>query len=283
MLGIGNLSIEAARRRAGLVAQLRFAVTLQDMRTVVLLRRQLAQEKPRNRPWIRLRPRRGRLPADLAPRLAELPALPVPRAAAHGGAGRRRRPRRSASMWRGATAMFIVAGLALYLAGYDAVEPLAQEVDHPTRWESYPRRQRPAPHPAPAGRHRHHGRRVRHRRGLRRCLVPGEVVGQLAVPMILTVAVGATIGAAVSTVDGRAQRRASTRWRSGPTCSASCWSPAWSCPPAIAVVSLMPLLAAGRDPDAHQHRPKVSNAVFYPLILIFGAGMYLRYRKPSHL
>ena len=62
VLGVGNLSIEAARRRAGLVSQLRFAVTLQDLRTVVLLRRQLSQEKPRSRPWIRLG-RGGRLPA----------------------------------------------------------------------------------------------------------------------------------------------------------------------------------------------------------------------------
>jgi hypothetical protein len=53
-------------------------------------------------------------------------------------------------------------------------------------------------------------------------------------------------------------------------------------PPAIAVISLMPLLAAGSDPNAI-NQAKVSNAVFYPLILIFGAGMYLRYRKPSHL
>ena len=34
--------------------------------------------------------------------------------------------------------MIVVAGVALYLAAYDAAEPTAQEVDHPTRWESYP-------------------------------------------------------------------------------------------------------------------------------------------------
>ena len=39
----------------------RLAVTLQDVRTVVLLRRQLSQEKARRHPYIRLK-RGGRLP-----------------------------------------------------------------------------------------------------------------------------------------------------------------------------------------------------------------------------
>src|SRR4051794_41361499 len=38
------------RSRTELVGQLRFAVTLQDLRTVLVLRRQLAQERPRARP-----------------------------------------------------------------------------------------------------------------------------------------------------------------------------------------------------------------------------------------
>ena len=60
---LGGMSIEAALRRAGLVSQLRFAVTLQDVRTVVLLRRQLSQERPRSRPWMRLRRSGHLLPA----------------------------------------------------------------------------------------------------------------------------------------------------------------------------------------------------------------------------
>ena len=35
--------------------------------------------------------------------------------------------------WRGTTPLVLVAGLALLLAAFDAIEPLAQEVDHPTR------------------------------------------------------------------------------------------------------------------------------------------------------
>ena len=54
LLLVGGTSLEAARRQAGLAAQLRFALTMQDLRTVLLLRRQLAAEGPRRRPWLRL-------------------------------------------------------------------------------------------------------------------------------------------------------------------------------------------------------------------------------------
>lgn len=51
-----RISLEALARRSTLVAQLRFAATMQDLRTVILLRRQLNQEHARRRPWYRLRP-----------------------------------------------------------------------------------------------------------------------------------------------------------------------------------------------------------------------------------
>ena len=50
----GRLRVEPLVRRGDLVSQLHFAVTMQDLRTVVLLRRQLRGEQPRARPWIRL-------------------------------------------------------------------------------------------------------------------------------------------------------------------------------------------------------------------------------------
>ena len=40
--------------------------------------------------------------------------------------------------WSGTSPLIILAGLALFLAGLDAVEPLAQEIDHPTRRDSVP-------------------------------------------------------------------------------------------------------------------------------------------------
>src|SRR3954454_2883852 len=49
---VGGTSLEAAERRASLAGQLRFAATLQDVRTVIVLRRQLDQERHRNRPWV---------------------------------------------------------------------------------------------------------------------------------------------------------------------------------------------------------------------------------------
>ena len=56
--------MEKAQRRARLVAQLRFAVTTQDLRTAMLLRRQLAAERPRPTPLFGVpgRVRRGNTP-----------------------------------------------------------------------------------------------------------------------------------------------------------------------------------------------------------------------------
>jgi hypothetical protein len=138
LTSLGGTSIEAAERRAGLVAQLRFAATLQDVRTVVLLRRQLSDEALRTRPWIRLRTRpRSRLWVARrgwqgilrwpAPRVARLVGCGIVAGLALRG------------VWEGTTPLVVVAGLALWIAALDAVEPLAQESDHPGRSESFPR------------------------------------------------------------------------------------------------------------------------------------------------
>src|SRR5439155_1637187 len=50
---IGHTSLEPLRRRARLVGEMRYAATLQDMRSVIVLHRELAQELPRSRPWWR--------------------------------------------------------------------------------------------------------------------------------------------------------------------------------------------------------------------------------------
>ena len=130
-------SLEAARRRAGLQAQLRFAATLYDVRTVIILRRLLSQERSRTEPWIGLpRSTRTRLPVWRrswqgvlrwpGKRLLRLPALAIVAGIALVG------------VWNGVTPLVVVAGGALYLAALDAVEPLAQEVDHPQLSESLP-------------------------------------------------------------------------------------------------------------------------------------------------
>lgn len=132
---VGGTPVEAARRRAGLVSQLRFAVTRQDLRTVVLLQRRLAQDAARRRPWVRI-PAGHHLPVLRRGLhgLARLPLVRVVRvvaacAVAVGAA---------VATWQGTTLLVVVAGIALWVAALDLVEPMAQELDHPDRWATQP-------------------------------------------------------------------------------------------------------------------------------------------------
>ncbi len=136
LAAMGGLRVEAAERRAALVGQLRFAATMQDLRTVLVLRRQLAQERPRSRPWVRLR-RVGRwLPVWRrdwhgilrfpGTRLGRIVLLAVV-----GGLSLR-------GAWDGTTPLLVLAGLAFFVAGLEAAEPLAQEVDHRDRTDVMP-------------------------------------------------------------------------------------------------------------------------------------------------
>jgi hypothetical protein len=158
---LGHMSLEAAERRGRLAAQLRFALSLQDLRAVILLRRRLAAEEPRARPWIRFGALGGRLRGTGAPEERQVfvrnagpprPGVAVLRRGVHsllrwpatrilrvvglgivagfaaGGA------------WKGTTPLVIVAGVALFVAALDALEPLAQEWDHPNRRDSVPLR-----------------------------------------------------------------------------------------------------------------------------------------------
>lgn len=136
-----RLRVEPLVRRANLVAQLRFAVTMQDLRTVVLLRRQLRGEHPRQRPirpidgWrarrhgliatVVLRDARsiGRFPTSRLIRMALL-AITAGIAAAITAAG--------------TTPALVVVGLAGNLLGLEALEPLSQEIDHPDLGDGIP-------------------------------------------------------------------------------------------------------------------------------------------------
>lgn len=133
---LGRLSLEAQARRSSLVSQLRFAVTLQDLRTVVLLRRQLGHERERRRPWFTIgasrwfgpeiqRSWRGlvRFPVSRLVRLVVLAAV----VGASAGV-----------VLTGTTPLVVLAGIASFVLGLDLVEPLAQEVDHVDRTDSYP-------------------------------------------------------------------------------------------------------------------------------------------------
>ncbi|HSS33300.1 MAG TPA: hypothetical protein VLL27_08480 [Solirubrobacterales bacterium] len=137
LLGIGGTLLEAARRRAALVAELRFSASVSDLRTVILLRRQLASERPRRRPWIRLGTRvAARFPvwrrgwqSFLRWPLARIVRVVVVGVAAGALA---------AVAWSGAIVAFFLPGPLLFVAALDLVEPLAQEADHPTRLELLP-------------------------------------------------------------------------------------------------------------------------------------------------
>jgi hypothetical protein len=136
LLRVGRTSLEALDRRASLVAQLRFAVTMQDLRTVILLRRQLSHEHTRARPWLRLPGRGGgdpvrrrgwhsllRLPVGRLVRMAAL-------AAAIGAC--------QVAVLRGTTPLVVVSALLSFVLGLEVLEPLSQEVDQPDRTDSFP-------------------------------------------------------------------------------------------------------------------------------------------------
>lgn len=126
-------------RRAGLVAQLRFAATMQDLRTVMLLRRQLRGEHARARPWVRVPARRpgvgwavwqrdwrslARYPVSRLGRMAGL-ALLAGAAAAITAAG--------------TTPAVVAVGVIWHLFGLDVLEPMSQEIDHPDLTDGFPR------------------------------------------------------------------------------------------------------------------------------------------------
>jgi hypothetical protein len=277
LLGIGGISIDDARRRAGLVAQLRFAVTLQDIRTVVLLRRQLSQERPRTRPWIPMK-RGGRVPTIWRRdwrgyfrfplvRIARMVALAIVAGIALG------------LTWRGAPPAFIVAGLALYLAGYDAVEPLAQEIDRPSRWDAIPE---------------DHGMTlIRHlpaafvimvllcliTTATTLLLVPSDVVLSLFSIAIVPVAMGALMGAALSTAMGSPD---SAKLLAGFGADMMGWVLLFRlvAPPALVLLALATLLAAGTDPAALDTN-RVSSYITYAFLLSASVLLYLRYQKPA--
>lgn len=153
----GRLRVEALARRGELVSQLRFAATVQDLRTVVQLRRQLRSEVLRTRPWgQRHRPARptpstasGRAAATPGDRampsaavvwrrdsrsLRRLPAaryIRIALLAAIGGIG--------AALTISSSPLFGLLLLgALFFAGLESLEPLSQEIDRPDLTDGIP-------------------------------------------------------------------------------------------------------------------------------------------------
>ncbi|MGI8491411.1 MAG: hypothetical protein ACR2KC_01125, partial [Acidimicrobiales bacterium] len=292
---VGGCGIEAAERRAALVGQIRFAATLRDLRTVVVLRRQLSQELPRQRPVVRL-PRS--IPAEWV--------LPRPNGAREPRARRRRFPvwRRGwhgilrfpnlrflrlailgaiagAAMvgaWRGVTPLVIVAGLALYVAALDAVEPLAQDIDHPDRLGGYP---------AEAGvlLLRHAGPPV-----VLMVLVSAVGLGAavaldgspaLSVGAVIVVpaALAAVAGAAMSVIQGPPPTFSSADTLMPPEAAGARAVTRTLLPPLIATAGVLPVLA-GRHPRTGV-TPAAAVTALTPLVVILVAavGLWVRYRE----
>ena len=143
----GRLRIEPLVRRGRLVSQLRFAATVQDLRTVVLLRRQLRAETLRSTPWggsprvpvrSRSQTRATSLHTMIWTRgfrsLRRLPAARLGRIAALAAAAGI-----SGSLAVSSSLLFLLGLLAtLFLLGMETIEPLSQEIDRPERTDGLP-------------------------------------------------------------------------------------------------------------------------------------------------
>jgi hypothetical protein len=282
---VGGTSIEAAERRSSLVGQLRFAATLRDLRTVVVLRRQLAQELPRQRPWLRLSravhpasaSRHRRLPVWRRSwhGILRFPALRLGRLALLGAlAGLA-----ELGAWRGTKGLVVAAGLALYVAALDAVEPAAQESDHPDRRDGYGLES---------------GELYLRQAGpslvvmVLVCLVGagaaavagGGLLGfEVGAVMAVPAAAAATTGALMSTVQGPPAVFSSTDSLVPPELSGIRNLVRTVLPPVVAIVGVLPVLS-GRHPRPHLGHLGATAAVLPEVLFVaLLAAAWVRYRE----
>jgi len=278
MRWVSGISLEAAERRTALVGQMRFAVTLQDLRTVLVLRRQLSQEHPRSKPWIRAARRTPKYPVwhRGVRSFARWPFSRIVRAllmATIAGLSMR-------AVWNGTTPLIVVAGMALWIAALDAAEPLGQEVDHPGRTDTFP---------LPRGQIF-----VLH---LPILFVVSVLVGLLGAavavaPVGSSVPVGpglfvgvmagilAACGAAISVIQG-APDPVDTLSMVTPEIAGTRTVIRTALPPALAILGLMPLLAARASAQGAGDPPPTAAAMNIAIPLAFVVvlvGGYIRFR-----
>jgi hypothetical protein len=281
---LGGTSLEAAERRSTLVGQLRFAATLQDLRTVIVLRRQLAMELPRNRPWIRI-PFRGTGRFPIATRglrgVLRWPAARIARMlllATVAGLAMR-------GVWAGTTPLVVVAGLAVFVAGLDAIEPLSQEIDHPSRRDASP---------IPASeihvRHVPVGVLVMILTTLAAAvvaLVPGlgAVPADVALTAAVPLALGGLGGALVSVLGGEAvPGKADDAWSLTPPEAQGmrlAFRTAW--PPGIAVAGATAVLFARNAFERGDPAIIGAQTIWLPMVVLFGLIVgWVRFREDIH-
>jgi hypothetical protein len=281
LLSLGGISLEQAQRRSALVGQLRFAATMRDLRTVLVLRRQLAQERPRSSPWLRWH-RSGRSAVGMRGwrSLARTPAARLVRLAALGAVA----ALAARGAWDGSTPLVLVAGVAAYLAALDAVEPLAQEIDHPSVVRLAPVERGavlfrhlvvPAATMVAVG-----------AVGVAAVAVTGPGSDGLAVALVTAVpaALAACAGAVISTVKGAPDQVPSGSSMLVPPEAAGMrmvFQAAW--PPAVATVGFLPVLAArvAADQAASPPAAAAATAVLPILVVVLTAG-WVRVRDDLH-
>ncbi len=277
---IGGLSIEAARRRTLLVGQLRFAVTQQDLRSVVLLRRQLASEVPRNRRWFPVPRLLGRRLPILARDLDSISHWPLIRIGrvlvmAIGAALATR------GMFSGTTPLILVGGICAFVAATDATEGLSQEVDHPTLLESLPLDQ---------------GLVMLHHLaapvlvlvvaglgglGVAYAVDPGIEVLQVGLIVIITAALTGVAGSAISTVSqidtGAGSDALMTPEVAGPRLVIrTVW------PPLVAVIGFLPALVAANVGTNGDASAAAATTALPVLVLVGIVGLWVRFRTNIH-
>jgi hypothetical protein len=274
---VGGTSVEAAVRRAGLVSQLRLAVTRQDLRTVVLLQRRLAQDSARAKPWIRI-PAGRRLPVFRRglQGLARLPLVRWLRVVALCSVA----VAAALGTWRGTSPLIVVSGLALWAAALDVIEPLAQELDHPDRWAGYPIN--------PGDLIGRHIAAPLLGLLLATCVPvgvlaafgdPGKVLGT-AGGVIVTACMAAVLGAAASVATAPFDPSAMTMQMPEAIGTTLIMRVAW--PPAVAVIACLPVLAArGAEKKGIGEFPAATQYLF-PICLLLGVvSIWLARRKPE--
>ena len=283
---VSGTSLESAERRTSLVGQLKFAVTLQDLRTVLVLRRQLAMELPRNTPWIRAANRRPHFPVWHRGWRGVLrwPAARILRLLAFGAiAGLCLR-----GAYAGTTPLVVLAGLVLWFAALDAVEAMAQETDHPGLLGSFPVaqgdlliRHLPASIAVMA---------VASGIAAAVALVPGggSIPAGVAVVLVITMALLPLAGAAVSVVQGAPEVGGVADQISMMTPEVAgartVFRTAW--PTVLAVAGTLPVIAAQRAHIAEKvltPEGQAAQAVGAPLVLVaLLVGAWVKYREKIH-
>jgi hypothetical protein len=186
-------------------------------------------------------------------------------------------------VWQGTTPLVIVAGLALYVAALDTVEPLAQEVDHPDRQDSFE---------LPSGRLH---LRLLGAPAFVMLIVAGVGVvaaliatggstttAQVGAVMVIPAALAALGGAAVSVIKGPPPPLAPQQALMPEAAGARAMGRLlW--PPMIATFGVLPVLAAR---SAHEHgHPALAglSAAIQPIvILIAGLAAWVRFQEEAH-